>query len=264
MDGSQIHPRLRLTRRSRSRMHSGQYYDTPGAGPSRLSSDHLGYDLHDDDEDTEATPRLSNGAKLAPEKNSPLSYSHSALHSEATPVSRLRSLLARAKDTPPSRQPEPRSPSRSPSDNASDYDAVNPSLASTSVASQSLRELFSRVLRDSDTPKKPQRRNSIDASEVEDSPRLERVWKERSSYKGKRRSMSDEEAEKSFGEYMSCILGRVVYEHEHPAATRSLPEERSPPSILSRSIRCPTTETFVNLFKVPLFRSYVLFRLPAP
>ena len=143
-------------------------------------------------------------------------------------------------------------------------DAVNPSLASTSVASQSLRELFSRVLRDSDTPKTPQRRNSIDASEVEDSPRLERVWKERSSYKGKRRSMSDEEAEKSFGEYMSCILGRVVYEHEHPAATRSLPEERSPPPILSRSIRCPTTETLVNLFKVPLFRSYVLFRLPAP
>ncbi|KAK7692899.1 hypothetical protein QCA50_004534 [Cerrena zonata] len=178
-------------------MHSGQFYDTPGAGPSRLSSDHLGYDLHDDDEDNELTPRLSNGAKLASEKNSPLSYTHPALPTESHPVNRLRSLLARAKDTPPPRQPE----SRSPSDVASDFEPLNPSTTSNSIASQSLKELFSRVRREpGDTPKKTvKRRNSIDASEVEDSPRLERVWKERVSYKGKRRSMSDEEAEMSVG-----------------------------------------------------------------
>lgn len=203
MDGSQIYSRLRLTRHSRSRMHTGQFYDTPGAGPSRLSSDHLGYDLHDDDEDNESTPRLTNGAKLVSEKNSPLSYTQPALPSDNPTVSRLRSLMARAKDTPPPRKSESHPPS-----DASDYEPINPSTTSNSIASQSLKELFSRVLRDpGDTPKKAtKRRNSIDASEVEDSPRLERVWKERVSYKSKRRSMSDEEAEKSLGAYLSRIF----------------------------------------------------------
>ncbi|CAL1707874.1 unnamed protein product [Somion occarium] len=172
-------------------MHNGNLYDTPGAGPSRVSSDQHGYDLHDDDEDNESTPRLSAGVKLAAERNSPLSYTQPV----EDHVGRLRSLLARAKDTPSptSRAPVPSSPS----DKASDFEPVNYSTTANSIASQSLKELFSNALREpGQTPRKFQkRRNSIDASEVEDSPRLELVHKERAYNKGKRRSMSDEEAE---------------------------------------------------------------------
>lgn len=60
-----------------------------------------------------------------------------------------------------------------------------------------MKELFSNALREpGNTPRKigRQRRNSIDASEVETSISVE---EERAKYKAKRLSLSDEEAEKS-------------------------------------------------------------------
>jgi hypothetical protein len=78
----------------------------------------------------------------------------------------------------------------------SDFDPPRSSLANTpSIARESLKDLFSRALRDpGDTPEKNRRRrNSIDISEVDFSPRVDR---ERAKNKGQRRSLSDEEADK--------------------------------------------------------------------
>lgn len=160
-------PRLRLTRNT--------VYDdnsaTPTAGPSRL---------RDDYEDTELTPRIPVQNNLAPLE---------------TPAARLRALLARVpKESPRIPPPVPSSPSEPDSD-------FYPSHLNTTNNNphESLKEIFSRALRDpGDTPQKPKRRrNSIDLSEVEASPRLDRVQKERAKSRSKRKSLSDEELEKA-------------------------------------------------------------------
>jgi hypothetical protein len=119
-----------------------------------------------------------------------------------TPAARLRALLSRV----------PNSPSNSggftharvaSSEPDSDFDPPRASSTNTpSIARESLKDLFSRALRDpGDTPQKNRRRrNSIDVSEVESSPRVER---ERAKNKGKRRSLSDEEADKPSSMYHS-------------------------------------------------------------
>ena len=63
-----------------------------------------------------------------------------------------------------------------------------------SIAQESLKHIFSKAVGDpGNTPQKAKRRrNSIDASAVEASPR---VKKERATDKGKRRSMRDDEVE---------------------------------------------------------------------
>jgi hypothetical protein len=64
----------------------------------------------------------------------------------------------------------------------------------SSSARESLRNLFTHALRDpGDTPRKDVRRNSIDLSEVEDTPRSGRVMEERARNTGKSMSFSDEE-----------------------------------------------------------------------
>jgi hypothetical protein len=70
--------------------------------------------------------------------------------------------------------------------------------------------LFTHALRDpGDTPRKDVRRNSIDLSEVEDTPRSGRVMEERARNKGKRMSFSDEELDKSSRELEFVLLFSV-------------------------------------------------------
>ncbi|KAI0644577.1 hypothetical protein C8Q79DRAFT_781572 [Trametes meyenii] len=184
-------PRLRISRFSPQ---SNSQALTPVAGPSH-NSDFLHAD--DDDEDAESTPRMNSTA--IPDRQSPRNTTTPGLPAD-TPAARLRALLARVPNTPDSATPHastsrmPALPSGSEPD--SDFEPPYSSVTTSSVARESLKEIFSRALREpGNTPQKgKQRRNSIDASEVEASPRVE---EERSKYRGKRRSLSDEEAEKS-------------------------------------------------------------------
>ncbi|KAH9858548.1 hypothetical protein C2E23DRAFT_864453 [Lenzites betulinus] len=184
-------PRLRISRFSPQANHETL---TPVAGPS-----HNPELLHadDDDEDAESTPRMSTSA--IPGGHSPRTGASQGLPMD-TPAARLRALLSRVPNTPDSAPPHASS-SRQPvlppnSEPDSDFEPPYSTVTTSSIARESLKEIFSRALRDpGNTPRKgKQRRNSIDASEVEASPRVE---EERAKYKWKRRSLSDEEAEKS-------------------------------------------------------------------
>ena len=168
-------PRLRLTRQSSPTQ--------AVAGPSRLSPRSL---LADEDEDpvAQSTPRLTT-TSLSPE-GLPITYTP-----QDTPADRLRALLFRVPNHSASASHAPPA-SISPSEVESDFDMPQSALATPSLARESLKDIFSRALRD--TPQKGRRRrNSIDASEVEASPRVET---ERAKNKGKRKSLSDEELDK--------------------------------------------------------------------
>jgi serine/arginine repetitive matrix protein 2 len=117
----------------------------------------------------------------------PKGHPNSNASPPAEAAARLRALLNRTK--PPVARPV------SPSEVESDFDPPRFSPTNTpSVFKESLKDLFSHALRDpGDTPVKGKpRRNSIDTSEVEASPRV----RERAKNKGKRKSLSDEEADK--------------------------------------------------------------------
>lgn len=172
---------------------------TPAAGPSRLSAMHsasLALSPIDLNDDTDTTPRPHPHPVLAPSATaSPVDI--------RGPTPRIKDLLARFATSNDSRQTtqllNERTPSL-PSELESDFDTTHRS-AGTSFATEALKSLFTHAMREpGDTPRKKARRNSIDTSEVEvveDSPRLERIARERAKLKGKRKSMSDEEAEKS-------------------------------------------------------------------
>ncbi|CCL98358.1 uncharacterized protein FIBRA_00353 [Fibroporia radiculosa] len=168
-------PRLRLTRLSPQ--HRTDTLLTPTAGPSRYPSDNQS----EDEEDAESTPRMPS----APMASEPAAESASA---------RLRALLRTTTTTSPQRPPlRPATPSEA----DSDLDPPYSTLATPSFARESVKELFSHALRDSGgTPHKGRlRRNSVGTAEADESLRIERVVQERTKAKGKRRSMSDEEAE---------------------------------------------------------------------
>ena len=180
-------PRLRITRHSQLSPLDDDLSRTPIAGPSRL---HV---LQDESEDTDATPRLTVSSSL------PSVYAVT----EDTPAARLRALLSQVPNTSSASRTqllhEP--PPSLPSDRESDFEPpprwANSSTNSSS-ARESLKSLFTHALRDpGDTPRKDARRNSIDLSEVEDTPRSGRVMEERARNKGKRMSFSDEELDKS-------------------------------------------------------------------
>ena len=201
MDNPLVVPRLRLNRHSPRMKPNGDA--TPIAGPSRIPHDDF-LNVPDDDEDSQSTPRISNLTKLASEKNSPVNPNSPALPAD-TPAARLRALLARVpnNNTPPaSRTYRPPSPS----DLESDFEPVSASPGSDapSIARESLKELFSHALREpGDTPLKGRRRrNSIDASPVADKT----VREERAYNRGKRASMSDEEAEKVSRMYLLYVV----------------------------------------------------------
>jgi len=184
-------PRLRLTRQS-PRFDDG-VDDTPQAGPSRLSltTDVGGQDNNEETEDAQSTPKMSMLRPMSPEP-APM---QNATPPMDTPAARLRALLNRVPNSPSTSRVSPHEPMNS-SEPDSDFDPPRSNLANTpSIARESLKDLFSRALRDpGDTPEKNRRRrNSIDISEVDFSPRVDR---ERAKNKGQRRSLSDEEADK--------------------------------------------------------------------
>ena len=208
-------PRLRVTRHSQFSPLDDDLSRTPTAGPSRLHA------LHDENEDTDATPRL------------PVSSSLPSMFSltEDTPAARLRALLAQVPNTSSaSRTQLLHEPLPSlPSDRESDFDPPPRwANASTASARESLKSLITHALRDpGDTPRKDGRRNSIDLSEVEDSPRIDRVIQERSRNKGKRMSFSDDEFDKSSGEFvcysypnLSIDMISSLQKGEHPFQRR--------------------------------------------
>ncbi|KAF9467287.1 hypothetical protein BDZ94DRAFT_1156163 [Collybia nuda] len=176
-------PRLRLSR-------NAHLYETSGAGPSRSRfQDHLlstpvdfNHNSEDNsDDDQLPTPRITSTIMLG---------------SAETPAERLRAVLARVPTSAKSTH-MPHSPVRTPSILDSDFEPPDGYPATPTIARESLKAIFSRAVRDpGDTPQKERdklkRRNSIDASEVEASPRVS----ERTKNKGKRRSLSDEDVEK--------------------------------------------------------------------
>jgi serine/arginine repetitive matrix protein 2 len=189
-------PRLRITRHSQLSL-DDDFSRTPTAGPSRLNPLHADADS----EDVEDTPRL------------PVSSSLPSIYAavEDTPAARLRALLAQVPNTSSASRTqllhEP--PPPLPSDRDSDFDPPPKwaNSSTTSSARENLRSLFTHALREpGDTPRKHARRNSIDSSEVEDSPRIDRVIQERSRNKGKRTSFSDEELETSSSSFATVVL----------------------------------------------------------
>lgn len=191
MDGQPVPiPRLRLTRNgSHSQLEAS---DTPGAGPSRLSPTVRAQGL--DDSQADATPRIRpaqiNGLEALPAD---------------TPAARLRAIISRgnAQMSPKTPAPSHRNNPTTPSEVESDFEPPDVTAATPSMAR--FKDIFSKALREpGDTPQKSRkRRNSIDVSEVESSPRVQR---ERASNKGKRKSLSDEEAEHERSASKMCIL----------------------------------------------------------
>ncbi|KAK7035223.1 hypothetical protein VNI00_011990 [Paramarasmius palmivorus] len=190
------HPRLRV-----SRQHPISFNDSsPVAGPSRLPDFH---NADDDRENQEDTPKLPVSSTL------PVSTNSDAEYPEDTPAARLRALLSlvpnsndTVKATRTARLP-PQELSTATTIDLIESDSDVPQYGSTqpSFARESLKDLFSRALREpGDTPRKDlkgkaKRRNSFDASEVEASPRVEKAWRDRGENKGKRKSLSDDEVD---------------------------------------------------------------------
>ncbi|KAF5370874.1 hypothetical protein D9758_002105 [Tetrapyrgos nigripes] len=193
-------PRLRVQRDFQSTA-----YDYSGsiAGPSRFpgnASDapHDSQDSNTDDNDDD-TPKLYASSKLPS-----TSFSETF---EETPAARLKAVLSRISNSSKSKAPESATPSSASTvDLDSEFEIPEIGSSMPSLARESLKDLFSRALREpGGTPQKiakgRYRRNSIDASEVESSPRVERVQRERSIAKGKRKSYSDDENENSISNY---------------------------------------------------------------
>ncbi|KZT29055.1 hypothetical protein NEOLEDRAFT_1145361 [Neolentinus lepideus HHB14362 ss-1] len=203
MDAPSAAPRLRVTR-TPAAMPDNATPLYPQAGPSRLpaaSFVDLTHDREkmDGNEDTQATPRIPTSSSLPP--------AHST-HNIDNPAARLRALLARVPNS--FNNDTPLVPPQSSSDRESDFEPPESDSGAPSVARESLKELFSRVFQDSsDTPPKSRRRNSIDSSIIESTPRLPR-----SESKGKHKSgsFSDEEVDR---------LSKYQQQSENSAKSRS-------------------------------------------
>ncbi|KIK68864.1 hypothetical protein GYMLUDRAFT_622625 [Collybiopsis luxurians FD-317 M1] len=199
-------PRLRVSRQHQSAAFG--YSGSPlfsEAGPSRLhSSSTLPLDQYIDDvadDEQQDTPKLPAISTLPPESSSMLP--------EYTPAARLKAVLERtsARYKPP---PAPTPSSAAVSEFESDFEIPTTGSSQPSLARENLNSLFSHALREpGDTPQKSAkgsklgRRNSFDTSEFESSPRAIKMKKDRIDYKGKRRSMSDDELSSSNGELQS-------------------------------------------------------------
>ncbi|KAH8828484.1 hypothetical protein DL96DRAFT_1603440 [Flagelloscypha sp. PMI_526] len=167
--------------------------ETPVAGPSRLP----------DAEPHVSDSAQSTDAEFPTPKLATLSLAQNATNSSVGHALKLRELLDRMpkeKEDSDSAATTPvvRKPAVPLSDVESDLEFPNITVGEPSHAQESLKDLFSRIWTqpgntpEKRTPGRP-RRNSVDVSEVESSPRVQR---ERSANKGHRKSMSDEETEK--------------------------------------------------------------------
>lgn len=206
-------PRLRIPRQSALSPWSGSdhYLQVPQAGPSRLSPQMNAFDALGEDDDSQATPRVPTRPQL--ETPSDATPSNSVFQ---TGSARLRAILAKENEHEqtsrrPSSPPPPRRRYDSMSDMESDFESPHATVAQSQHL-ESLKEIFTKFHADT-TPRNRRssgRRNSIDLSEVEDSPRVERVREERAMHKGKRRSASDEEAEIYTSALVSCTRGSQI------------------------------------------------------
>lgn len=189
MDSPLVVPRLRLSRHQ-PRARIDNVFEMPQAGPSRISIHMDAYEVSEDEDDNQSTPRVLSKPQLESVADGPPAESS---------VHRLRTALS-LNPSEPSRLAPRRLPSPSYSDMESDFEPPNMTTNATeaSIAKESLKELFSRVLADTPQKSKPgRRRRNSDNSEVEASPRIQLVERERAKNKGKRKSLSDEETENS-------------------------------------------------------------------
>jgi len=195
-------PRLRIPRSGSNSMQDPANSSlSTQAGPSRLPDSRI----LDEEDIGGITPR-------AP-MIMPLSESHGQEEIQDTPALRLRALLARV--------PADKSHPVAPSSPESELDAPDfGSSTMRSYAKESLASLFSHARREpGDTPLKVargrRRRNSVDASDLESgSPRVQKVRQETRDYKGKRKSLSDEETECAC--LCTCICSCTNMLHSFP------------------------------------------------
>ena len=149
---------------------------------------------NDDDDDAQSTPKIltrPSPPSDGPSRVQPWGFAQAA----ETPAESLRGVLKLAPSSNTTASSYRHAIPPTPSDHEPESDFDIPNFTAPSIARESLRSIFASAL--DDTPRKErQRRNSIDLSEVEDSPRVQSVVRERAKIKGKRKSMSDEEAEK--------------------------------------------------------------------
>lgn len=189
VDASTFMPRLRMSK------HSPVQYDRSSniasvseAGPSRLPNFSQILDL-----DMKDMP-LSDDQFFSSELDTPKITTAPAATRSDNPAAVLRALLSRLPAHPPSPTQSHALSVQDVTERESDFDTVSESNPAPSIAQESLKHIFSNAFCDPDNmPRKMRdRHNSIDISEVEATPRIER---ERATNKGKRRSMSDDKLE---------------------------------------------------------------------
>ncbi|KAH0827931.1 hypothetical protein J3R83DRAFT_3568 [Lanmaoa asiatica] len=197
MDVPSSRPRLRLFRRSSSPRIPDDGPETTPQPASGSSSARLLFSAIHDEEDEFPTPRMHPIpiASLNPDttpSSFPTPTSATPLPAE-TPAARLRALLAREPRSPTNTPPIPPPAPVSEADSAAESARFGSSTSS--VTRESLRDIFSRALREpGDTPQKGRlRRNSFDGSSMDITPVVSR---DRGQRRAARRSLSDEEAEK--------------------------------------------------------------------
>jgi len=198
-------PRLRMTRHSPTHDRSAHTVtaSTSEAGPSRLPEFSQLVNLTMNDMD------VSDNNIYASDVPTPQAPPQMAAKPE-NPAAVLRALLSRL----PNKEGSPTHPDHDtelqyPSERDSDYD-VETASATTSVAQSSLKNIFSRALREpGDTPRKDkshrQRSSSIGDTDLENTPHV----LEARDIKGKRRSLSDDEVDNGNGE-LHNLFGRIM------------------------------------------------------
>ncbi|KAG6820520.1 hypothetical protein H0H93_015993 [Arthromyces matolae] len=172
-------PRLRISRNSFNIDHD-ILRSSSNSILGRRDVDEQSDDAKDQDDDQESTPRMTSTINL--------------LDASETPAARLRALLSHPSASPSTPMPRPTTSRSSLID--SDYEHPNSLYEGpSSTARENLKDIFSRALRDpGNTPQKDKvrpRRNSIDTSEVDASPRIQRATHKNG--KNKRISWSDED-----------------------------------------------------------------------
>jgi hypothetical protein len=188
------------------------------SGPSRLLEEYLTLNHDSDDTNNDST---SDVHPTTPKLNAA-----AGLSSKDDLAAKLRAAMKGSKSSITASSPNPHTP-------------IMPQ-PSQSIAKESLKDLFSRALRDPDTPQKGNsrwRRNSIDSSEVENSPRVIRVQMERAGNKGKRKSLSDEEVDASHSAFLSSCKSTVL-QCSFPS-----PESKSDPGSSTRSSSAATFDS---------------------
>lgn len=183
-------PRLRMTRYSPT--HEKSVHSTSEAGPSRLPEISQLVNLSLKDMDISDDNIYASDVPPEPSRRAAPQISAKT----ENPAAVLRALLSRLPNNEtPAHHPDNDMEHQDLSERESDYDAETASAA-TSVAQSSLKNIFSRALREpGDTPRKDRshrrRSSSIGGTDTENTPHI----LEARDIKGKRRSLSDDEVD---------------------------------------------------------------------